>query len=319
MPSMVNPAHDRAFPNVPTVALNDGNRMPCVGFGTSGIWDDDAPRLVGEAIAAGYTLVDTASCYVNENGVGTAVREAATNGRSMFVTTKLWNTEHGFDAALRAFDASRQRLGVDTIDLYMIHWPVPSLDLYVDSWRALARLKKDGAVRSIGVSNFTVPHLQRLIDATGIVPAVNQIELHPQFQQRAQRQFHAKAGIVTEAWSPLGFGKALASKTVSNIAGKHGRSAAQVVIRWHIQSGNVVIPKTTDPARLRENIDVFDFALDADDIAAITALDDPAGRIGPRPDLFGIEGAGAKWRRRIMTLLRDPANIGRRLKRLARR
>jgi 2,5-diketo-D-gluconate reductase A len=302
-----------------TVTLNDGRSMPRIGLGTAGIWNDDAPHLVARAIAAGYSLVDTASCYVNEVGIGAAIRSAATNGRAVFITTKLWNTDHGYDSTLSAFEASRNRLRVDVIDLYLIHWPVPDRDLYIDSWRAMIRLRAEGRIKSIGVSNFTISQLHRLIDATGVIPAVNQIELHPRFQQRDQRAFHAEMGIVTEAWSPLGFGKALDLTVLKEIARKHGKSPAQVVIRWHVQAGNVVIPKASSPSRLRENLDALDFQLDTEDMGAIEALDDPAGRLGPCPDQLGIEGTPARWLRRFKSLTHDPSSIAKRLKRMMAR
>ena len=300
------------------VGLNDGHAMPRIGLGTSGIWDDEAPRLVGQAIEAGYGLVDTASCYCNEVGIGEALRANAP-GRPTFLTTKVWNTDHGYDETRRAFEASRARLGLETIDLYLIHWPVPSRSLFVDSWRAMIELREAGKIRSIGVCNFTVPQLRHLIAATTVVPAVNQIELHPRFQQREQRAFHAEAGIVTQAWSPLGLSKALGEPAVRAIAHKHGKSPAQVVLRWHIQAGHTVVPKSSRPVHLRGNLDILDFDLDTDDLRAMDALDDPAGRLGPHPDRFGIEGRAARWKRRLASIAQDPSNFRRRLKRLTGR
>jgi len=236
---------------------------------------------VKTAVEAGYQSVDTASAYRNERGVGEGLAGEA--GSSVFLTTKLWNENQGYDEALKAFDASLGRLGRETLDLYLIHWPSPQRGLYVDGWKALVKLKADGRVKSIGVSNFQPEHLEKIIGETGVVPAVNQVELHPRFQQTALREVHARHGIATESWSPLGQGQLLADPQIAAVAKKHGKTAAQVVIRWHLDSGLIVIPKSVTPSRIRENIDVFDFKLDADDLAAIAALDTPSGRIGPDP------------------------------------
>lgn len=262
----------------PSVTLNDGASMPQFGLGVWQTPDGEAPNVVGAAVDAGYRLVDTASIYGNEDGVGEGLKGA----EGVFLTTKVWNDRQGFDAALRAFDESEQRLG-RRIDLYLIHWPRPDLDLYVDTWRALIRLKQEGRVGSIGVSNFNPDHLERIIGETGVVPAVNQVELHPKFQHRRLRETHAKHGIVTESWSPLGRGSLLSDPVIGKVASKHGKSAAQVVIRWHLDHGLVVIPKSANPGRIRENIDVFGFRLDAEDMAALDALDSPEGRTGPDP------------------------------------
>jgi 2,5-diketo-D-gluconate reductase A len=264
----------------PSVTLNDGVEMPQFGLGVWQTPPDQAAEVVRAAVEAGYRAVDTAAIYGNEKGVGEGLR--ATRD-SVFLTTKLWNEHQGYDAALKAFDASLGRLGRTSLDLYLIHWPSPSRDLYVESWRALVKLQADGRVKSIGVSNFEPEHLERIIGETGVVPAVNQVELHPRFQQRALREAHAKHGIATESWSPLGQGQLLADPTVAAIAGKHGKTAAQVVIRWHLDNGLVVIPKTVTPARIRENIAVFDFKLDAEDLDRLAGLDTADGRIGPNP------------------------------------
>lgn len=260
------------------VTLNDGATMPQLGLGVWRTPAADAARVVGQAVEAGYRAVDTASIYGNEEGVGEALA-----GRPVFLTTKLWNGNQGFDAALRAFDASAARLGRDAVDLYLIHWPAPQRGLYVDTWKALVRLRAEGRARSIGVSNFNADHLRRIVDETGVVPALNQVELHPRFQQRALRAVHGELGIRTEAWSPLGQAKILDDPTLRRVADKHGKTPAQAVLRWHLDSGLIVIPKTVNPGRLRENLDVFDFALDADDMEAVAALDGPGGRIGPDP------------------------------------
>ncbi|PRX51303.1 diketogulonate reductase-like aldo/keto reductase [Prauserella shujinwangii] len=267
-----------------TVELNNGIRMPRVGFGVYKIADDEVERAVHTAFEAGYRSIDTATLYRNERGVGRAVRDSGLPREDVFVTTKLWNTEHGYDAALRAFDASLRELGLDYVDLYLIHWPVPSRDRYVDTWRALEKIASDGRSRAIGVSNFQVPHLRRLFDETGTTPAVNQIELHPRLQQAELRGFHDEHGIVTEAWSPLARGgDLLRHEVIQTIARKHGRTPAQVVLRWHLEMGHVVIPKSVTPERIAENIAVFDFELDAQDTAGLATLEE-GERIGPHPD-----------------------------------
>lgn len=271
----------------PRVTLNDGRLIPQLGFGVWKLADETAPALVGIALEAGYRSIDTAAAYGNEAGVGRAIAASGLAREDLFVTTKLWNDSHGYDAALRAFDASLRRLGLDEVDLYLVHWPVPRQDATVDTWKALMRLREEGRARSIGVSNFTAAQLARLIDETGSTPSVNQIELHPGFQQSALRAFHAETGIVTEAWSPLGQGGALGHPVIAAIAAKHGRSPAQVVLRWHLDLGHVAIPKSATPDRIRENADVFGFHLDADDHARIAGLDAPDGRIGPDPETFG--------------------------------
>lgn len=268
----------------PTITLNDGHTMPQLGLGVWQMPAEETERLGANAIRLGYRAIDTAAFYQNEEGVGAAVRGS---DETIFVTSKLWNAEHGYDKALKAFDASFARLGLDWLDLFLIHWPVPREDLYVETWQALVRLREEGRVRSIGVSNFNAEHLERIIDDSGVVPAVNQIELHPGFQQRMLRDFHAAHGIVTESWSPLGRAQALGDPAIGRIAAKHGKSPAQVVLRWHIQLGLAVIPKTGSTERLAENLAAFDFALDTDDMAAIAALDRPDGRIGPDPATFG--------------------------------
>lgn len=266
------------------VTLNNGVSMPQLGFGVWQVADDVAEEAVATAIEVGYRSIDTAKLYANEGGVGRAVRASGLAREELFITTKLWNNEHAYDAALRAFDASMDRLGLDVLDLYLIHWPVPSQGRYLDAWRALERLHADGRVRAIGVSNFTVATLERLFAETGVVPAVNQIELHPRLAQRELRAFHAKHGIATEAWSPLGQGRLLGDPVLAEIAAAVGRTPAQVVLRWHLQLGNVVIPKSVTPARIAENFAVFDFTLDDDQLAAIDSLDSGA-RLGPDPAL----------------------------------
>jgi diketogulonate reductase-like aldo/keto reductase len=272
--------------DVPSLQLNNGVEIPQLGFGVFLVPADEVVEPVRAALDAGYRLIDTAKLYENEEGVGRAVADSGLDRDEIFVTTKVWNSDHGYDRTLRAFDASQQRLGLDVVDLYLIHWPTPQRDLYVDTWRALERLLADGRVRAIGVSNFTEAHLTRLLDETDVVPAVNQVELHPGFAQESLRRFHAEHGIVTESWSPLGRGHGLLDQAVvRDIATAHGRTPAQVVLRWHVQLGCVVIPKSTHTERIKENIDVFDFALGDDEMSALSAITEPQ-RIGPDPDGF---------------------------------
>lgn len=272
---------------VPSVTLNNGVRMPQLGFGVWQVPDDEAAAAVGTALEAGYRSIDTAAIYGNEEGTGRAVAASGIAREDLFVTTKVWNSEHGLDSTLKAFDASLDKLGLDYVDLYLIHWPVPSNDAYVDTYRALEQIHAEGRAKAIGVSNFLPEHLERLIGETSVVPAVNQIELHPQLAQQESRETHARHGIATEAWSPLGSGKGLLEvPAIVAIGRKHGRTPAQVVLRWHLQLGNVVIPKSVTPSRIQENIDVFGFELDAEDLAAIAALDENR-RLGPNPAEFG--------------------------------
>ncbi|MEW2084020.1 aldo/keto reductase [Streptomyces sp. NPDC005283] len=271
---------------VPSISLNNGVAMPQLGFGVWQVPDDEAAKVVGTALDAGYRSIDTAAIYENEEGTGRAVAASGIAREDLFITTKLWNSEQGHDSTLRAFDASLDKLGLDYVDLYLIHWPVPSKGAYAETYKALEKIYTDGRAKAIGVSNFLPEHLERLIGETSIVPAVNQIELHPQLQQAETRAFHAEHGIKTEAWSPLGQGKGLLEvPTVVAIAQKHGRTPAQVVLRWHLQIGNVAIPKSVTPSRIRENVDIFGFELDADDLAALAALDE-GKRLGPDPATF---------------------------------
>jgi diketogulonate reductase-like aldo/keto reductase len=273
---------------VPTIALNTGAAMPQLGFGVWQVPDEEAVSAVRTAIEAGYRSIDTAAAYENEEGVGKAIASSKVPRDELFVTTKLWNGDHGYDAALRAFDLSLDKLGLDHVDLYLVHWPLPAKDAYVETWKALQKVHDEGRARAIGVSNFQIPHLRRLLEETDVVPAVNQIELHPHLQQEDLRAFHAEHGIATEAWSPLAKGgELLKDETITRLAAEHDRTPAQVVLRWHIQIGNVVIPKSVTPSRIRENIDVFDFELSEDDLAAIARLD-RGERTGPDPDTFNL-------------------------------
>ena len=272
---------------VPILPLADGRAIPQLGFGVYQLADAQAPEIVAQAIETGYRSIDTAAIYGNEAGVGRALRSSVVSRSDLFVTTKLWNERQGFDETLRAFDESLAALGLDDVDLYLIHWPCPDRGRYLETWKAFIRLKEEGRVKSIGVSNFQPEHLDRIIGETGMVPVVNQIELHPRFQQHALRAVHARHGILTESWSPLGQGKELDDPVLARIARSHGRTPAQVVLRWHIESGLVVIPKTATPNRIAENFDLFGFGLTAEDHAAIAGLDKSDGRIGPDPATFG--------------------------------
>jgi len=258
--------------SVPLIPLNDGRAIPQIGLGVYKVDDDEAARTVATALEAGYRHVDTATLYANERGVGEGIRASGIPREQVFVTTKVWNDDHGFDETLEAFDRSLDLLGTDYVDLYLVHWPIPSRDRYVETYRALERLQQEGRARSIGVSNFAVEHLERLSAETGVVPAVNQVELHPRLPQEELRAFGDAHGIVTEAWSPLARGRLLQEPVLERIAARHGVSPAQVVLRWHVQNGVVVIPKSVTPERIRENIDVFGFVLDDEDLAGIRAL-----------------------------------------------
>jgi len=270
-------------PFSPTLRLADGRDIPQFGLGVYKVEDALAAELVEGAIDAGYRHVDTAKLYFNEKGVGAGVRASGIPREEIFVTTKVWNDDQGYDETLRAFDASLELLGMDYVDLYLIHWPAAARGKYVDTWRALESLKADGRARSIGVSNFTEAHLEHLLESATEKPVINQVELHPFLQQNPLRAFGASHGILTEAWSPLARGLAVANPVLASIGEKYGKSAAQVALRWHIEQGLVVIPKSNSVARIRENSLVFDFVLDADDLAAIAALE-TGERTGSHPD-----------------------------------
>lgn len=269
----------------PLVQMNDGRSIPVIGFGVWQVPDDVVVDATLTALEAGYRHIDTAYLYYNERGVGEALQRSGLDREDIFVTTKVWNTDQGYDETLSAFDKSTGLLGIDEVDLYLIHWPTPARDLYLDSWRALIRLREEGRARSIGVSNFHESHLRRIIDETGVIPAINQIELHPWLPQTHLRDVDARLGIKTEAWSPLGSGRLIDDPVIGEVAAKHGKSSAQVMVRWSLQLGNIVLPKSVTPERIEQNIDVFDFELDDADMAAIASLES-GRRTGPNPDDF---------------------------------
>jgi 2,5-diketo-D-gluconate reductase A len=270
---------------IPNLTLHDGVEIPQLGFGVFQVPPEDTQEVVEQALDAGYRHIDTAGAYRNEKGVGAAIAASGLAREDLFVTTKLWNSEQGFETTLAAFEASLDRLGFDYVDLYLIHWPVPSEGRFVDTWRAFERIHGEGRARTIGVSNFRVEDLGRLEAETEVRPTVNQIELHPRLQQAELRSWHAGHGIVTEAWSPLAQGELLDDETVVAIAEKHGKTPAQAILRWHLQLGNVVFPKSVTPERIRENIEIFDFELGDAEMAEFERLD-RGERIGPDPGTF---------------------------------
>ena len=273
---------------VPSLAMNNGIQIPQLGFGVFLIPPEETEKAVSEALSAGYRLIDTAQGYRNEEGVGAAISSPGIQRDELFITTKLTNSEHGYDKALRAFDESMNKLGLDVLDLFLIHWPLPMFDQYVETWRAFERLLSDGRVLSIGVSNFEIAHLERLLAETDVTPAVNQVELHPEFPQEELREFHAAHGIRTESWGPLGQGKGLLENPhILDVARRKARTPGQVVLRWHIQLGNVVIPKSVNPDRIRENIDIFDFELDEADMQEIEEVR-TGRRLGADPNHFDM-------------------------------
>jgi 2,5-diketo-D-gluconate reductase A len=272
---------------VPLVELRDGGHIPQLGFGVFQVPPEDTAEVTTRALQAGYRHIDTAAAYRNEKGVGRAVASSGIPREDIFVTTKLWNSSQGFDSALETFGKSLGRLGMGYVDLYLIHWPVPSQDRFVETWRAFERIHGEGRARTIGVSNFRIDDLRRLEDETEMRPTVNQVELHPQMQQRELRAWHKQHGIATEAWSPLAQGAVLDDDTIAGIARAHEKTTAQAILRWHLQLGNVVIPKSVTPERIRENFDLFDFDLSKQEMDMIGALDRGA-RIGPDPATFAL-------------------------------
>ena len=266
------------------ITMNDKMLIPTVGFGTWQISDAEAPKIVEEALEIGYRLIDTATMYKNEEGIGAALKNTKLKREEIFLATKVWNTDQGYDANLRAMDSSLSKLKTDYLDLYMIHWPAPKQDKYLSSWKALMRLRKEGIAKSIGVCNFNQEQIERLINETGIIPAVNQIELHPHFQQKELRAFHEKHNIVTEAWSPLARGKLFSDEQIVAIAKTHNKTPAQIVLRWHFDNGIIAIPKSSTESRILENIDIFNFSLTPSELTILSTIDNINGRTGPNPD-----------------------------------
>ena len=273
-------------PAIPSVRLNDDRTIPQIGLGVWQVPDDVATDACLAAFEAGYRHIDTAALYGNEEGVGRAIKASGIPREELFITTKVWNTDQGRDKTIAAMEASLARLDLDYVDLYLIHWPTPDRGLYVETWETVLELQQRGSTISAGVSNFHPDHLRAVIAATGVTPVINQVELHPWLPQRAVRAADDELGIVTEAWSPLASGGLIDDAVLAGIGAKYGKTPAQVMVRWHLQIGNVVLPKSVTPARIVENIDVFDFELDADDLIAIESLEDESRRTGPNPDTF---------------------------------
>jgi len=273
-------------PAIPSVRLNDDRTIPQIGLGVWQVPDDVATDACLAAFEAGYRHIDTAALYGNEEGVGRAIKASGIPREELFITTKVWNTDQGRDKTIAAMEASLARLDLDYVDLYLIHWPTPDRGLYIETWETVLELQQRGSTISAGVSNFHPDHLRAVIAATGVTPVINQVELHPWLPQRAVRAADDELGIVTEAWSPLASGGLIDDAVLAGIGAKYGKTPAQVMVRWHLQIGNVVLPKSVTPARIVENIDVFDFELDADDLIAIEGLEDETRRTGPNPDTF---------------------------------
>ncbi|HMK96635.1 MAG TPA: aldo/keto reductase [Acidimicrobiales bacterium] len=268
--------------DVPDLRMNNGNEIPQIGLGLRLIDVQDLPAVLGQAVAMGYRLIDTAQTYGNEQGIGTAIRRGTVNRDDLFITTKIANRNQGRSRTLSSFDESLQRLGTEVVDLCLVHWPQPMYDQYVETWRTLVELGNEGRTRAVGVSNFTVACLERIIDETGVVPAVNQVELHPQLPQSDLLRCHAELGILVQAWAPFGHGQVLANPVVRQIASEKAKSPAQVVLRWHLQRGTIVLPKSAALGHMKENLDVWDFELTAQDTARLAQI--PTRRLGPDPE-----------------------------------
>lgn len=263
--------------------LSDGNTIPQLGLGMWQLPDEDASRIISHAFDVGYRLIDSAQIYHNERGLGHALAKTRLRREDIFITTKIWNSEQGRENSLKSFDVSMKKLGLDYLDLLLIHWPAPRMNKYVETWKTLIELQRDGRVKSIGVSNFNQEHLERIINETSVVPVINQIEVHPYFQRKELRSFHDHYGIRTQSWSPLGQGHVIGNPVIKKLADKYKKTAAQVIIKWHLEQGLIAIPKSANLTRIKENFDVFDFSLTNEDLDLIANLDDPNGRIGPDP------------------------------------
>lgn len=272
----------------PLITFTTGNQAPQLGFGVWQIPNDKTAAAVQTALDAGYRLIDTATIYENEDGVGQGLKASGLPRHDYFISTKVWNDSHGFDATKAAFYQSLERLQLDYVDMYLIHWPVPKINQYVESWQAMIELRNEGLIKNMGVCNFNAEHIETLLNETGVSPVVNQIELHPGFQQQAMRQFNTEHDIQTQAWSPMGLGTLWDNPTLAEIAAKHQRNVGQIMLRWQIELGNMVISKSETPERIRSNLDIFSFSLDADDLRAIAALHSDQGRLGPDPQLFRL-------------------------------
>lgn len=276
--------------NQPYLTFHDGNRAPQLGFGTWQLKPEETVPAIQAAVETGYRSIDTAYIYHNETEVGQAIAQCGVPRSELFVATKVWNNRHGHDSTKSAFQESLDRMQLDYVDLYLIHWPVPKQKQYLQAWEALIQLRDEGRAKSIGVCNFQISHLQQLLDGTGVMPAVNQIELHPHFQQPELRAYHKSHGIQTEAWSPLGRGQILRDPVILELAHAHQSTAAQITLRWHIQMGHMVIPKSAHAARIRENFGIWNLHLTDAEMGRIASLDDPDGRIGPDPETFTLMG-----------------------------
>ncbi len=275
---------------VPALKMNDGKSIPQLGFGVFQVPAEDTERIVAEAFSVGYRHIDTAWGYFNEEGVGAAIKNSGLARDDIFVTTKVWNSFQGRKTTIESFEKSLETLGIDELDLLLIHWPAPGLGKFVETWETFVELQQSGRLRSIGVSNFQPDHIRQIVEATGVLPALNQVELHPFFQQKQLRAFHELHGILTEAWSPIARGRVDDDPIIVSLANVYGRTPAQITLRWLVQLGIVVIPKSVTPSRIESNFQIFDFALSEDDMETMNSLDRADGRMGPNPDEFNLAG-----------------------------
>lgn len=279
------------MPNPETVLLNDGRRMPAIGLGLWRVSDEEAERIVCQGVEEGYRLLDTAAFYGNETGVGQGIRSCGLPREQLFVTTKVWNDRHGYDETLAAFEESMEKLGLEYLDLYLIHWPVANSEKYLDSWRAFIKLRESGRVKSIGVSNFLVRHVEKLVEVSQVAPVVNQIEYHPYFQQKEVEDANRRHCILTEAWAPLGRGKPFTDPVVTRLAEKYGKTPSQIILRWQVEEKRVPIPKSAHAERMRENMAVFDFSLTSEEVGELSGVK-TVYRIGDDPETFSLPSGG---------------------------